>query len=157
MPAADQALATCEAHLQASNAFNTEIEAYLVKYLLVLISSEFEEMIELLVEQRASQAGDPHLSSFVKSATGQLFRRLRVADIGGLLGRFHDSLKTTFQTGVNGTPAHAAFDTLINNRLQIAHTTNVVNLTFPELKLRYAESKDVLKHFASTLNLPSPF
>lgn len=156
MTAADTAIAVCEEHLTRTNSQNTEIESYLVKYLLVVICSEFEEMVVRTVEARAGNLQDAEMFTFVRSATAQLFRSLRISELAGLLGRFAPAIKEGFATSVNNTSAHAAFDTLVNNRMQVAHTTGVVNLTFGELKARYQESKDVVRHFAKALNVAHP-
>ncbi len=154
MTLAEEAIATCHAHLAATNSFGTDIEAYLVRVLLVLICSETEETIEVLVEQRAAAAGDGQLTSFVKSATGQLLRRARVGDLANLLGRFSGQVRDGFHATVANT--HAAFDTIVSNRLQVAHTTGTVQLTFHELEQRYEESKQVVRVFAGALGLVSP-
>jgi hypothetical protein len=73
----DQAIEACQAHLENSGAIGTEIEAYLTRYLLVLICAAFEEEIESLIIERAARSGDPGLESFVRSAVGQIFRSLK--------------------------------------------------------------------------------
>jgi len=156
MTAADVAIITCERHLLNTHSLNTEVETYLVKYLLVLICSEFEEMILRAVEARAGSLTDAEIVAFIKSATAQLFRSLRISELSGLLGRFAPAIKDNFSSNVTDSAAHVAFDTLINNRMQVAHSTGVVNLTFGELKLRYEESKDVVRYFATALNVAHP-
>ena len=66
------AIAVCEKHLNDNKAFNTEIESYLVKYLLALICGEYEEAIEEMVAKRADKAGDPELSSYVRTTTDKI-------------------------------------------------------------------------------------
>ncbi|MFQ5444560.1 MAG: hypothetical protein ACE5EK_08080 [Nitrospinales bacterium] len=73
----DQAIQACESHLVNSNAKGTEIEAYLTRYLLVLMCSSFEEMIEKIVIERAQKSNDSHLVSFVRSSVGHLFRSIK--------------------------------------------------------------------------------
>jgi hypothetical protein len=153
---ADTAIANCDAHLTTTNSFNTEIESYLVKYLLVLICSEYEEMVRGAVGHRAAGIADPDIAAFITSATAQLFRSLRISELGGLLARFAPGVKDGFVGNVNNTPAHTAFDTILNNRMQAAHSTGVVNLTFVELRLRYEESKEVVRHFAAALGVAAP-
>jgi len=50
----DQAIEACQAHLEKSGAIGTEIEAYLTRYLLVLICAAIEEEIESLIIERAA-------------------------------------------------------------------------------------------------------
>lgn len=84
----DQAIEACQDHLESSGAMGTEIEAYLTRYLLILICASFEEEIESLISERAARSNDPGLESFVRSAVGQVFRSLKTSEITGLLKRF---------------------------------------------------------------------
>jgi hypothetical protein len=156
MTAADSALEVCERHLTDTNSFNTEVETYLVKYVLVLICSEFEELTRGVIHSRAASITDGEVVTFIRSATAQLLRSLRISDLQGLLARFAPTVKDSFAANVLNTPAHAAFDTIVNNRMQAAHTTGTVNLTLKELKQRYGESKNVIRHFAGALNVAHP-
>jgi hypothetical protein len=113
-------------------------------------------MILRAVEARAGSLPDVEIVAFIKSATAQLFRSLRISELAGLLGRFAPTIKDSFSANVKDSTAHVAFDTLINNRMQVAHTTGVVNLTFGELKLRCEESNDVVRYFATALNVGHP-
>src|SRR6266540_3241207 len=93
----DQAIAVCQAHLQNSGATGTEIEAYLTRYLLVMICSTFEEEIKSLIIKRAAGSGDPGMESFVQSAMGRTsFRSLKTSDITDFLTRiFHKNRQTS--------------------------------------------------------------
>ncbi len=46
-------IASCEKHLEDSNAHNTEIESYLTQYLLIALYAEIEQAIETIIDQRA--------------------------------------------------------------------------------------------------------
>jgi hypothetical protein len=153
MPLAQEVINVCRQHLTATNAFATEIEAFLVQYLLVVICGEYEQTIEALIEQRAEKAGDDHLTAFVKAATGARFRNPRTSDISGLLGWFDSDLKNTFSQRIKDTPAQRAFDTIVTNRHAVAHQGGNLQLTFNELCERFEESKSVLTEVQAILGL----
>jgi hypothetical protein len=67
LPAVDHAIEACRAHLEATGTSNTEIEAYLVRYLLVLTCGEYERTVEELVMARA------HKSEFRRVRSGPAF------------------------------------------------------------------------------------
>ena len=140
----DQAIEVCQAHLENSGATGTEIEAYLTRYLLVLICAAFEEEIESLIIERAARSGDPALESFVRSAVGQIFRSLRTSEITGLLGRFGVSYRDRFRQELsNNERAETFFNNIVTNRHDTAHSAGS-NVSFAELVRFYAEGHVVL-------------
>ena len=82
----DAAIESCERHLSQTGAFSSEIENFLVEYLLVLLYAEYEKTAKLLLQKRAEQSGDSELASFVKSASKKLVRSIKISDMAGLLG-----------------------------------------------------------------------
>lgn len=151
-PEVEEALGACERHLHGTKSFNTEIESFLVQYLLVVICREYENTIEALVEKRAGRAGDRHLTRFVKSATDNIFRSVKINEISGFLGRFGDDYKTKFNDFVqNNSDVHASFDNIVLNRHAITHR-GMVQMTFNELSKSFDKSKRLLDEIASILN-----
>ena len=153
MPLAQEVIDVCRQHLSRTNSFATEVEAFLVQYLLVVICGEYEQTIESFIEQRAERAGDDHLTSFVKAATGARFRNPKTSDISGLLGWFSSDLKESFSERIRDTPAQRAFDTIVANRHAVAHRGGNLQLTFTELCDRFEESKLVLAEVKAILGI----
>src|SRR5712692_6741601 len=153
MPLAQEVIDVCRQHLTTTNSFATEIEAFLVQYLLVVICGEYEQTIESFIEQRAERAGDDHLTAFVKAAAGTRFRNPKTSDISGLLGWFSSDLKDAFSERIKDTPALRAFDTIVANRHAVAHQGGNLQLTFRELCDRFEESKLVLAEVKAILRI----
>lgn len=148
----DQAIEACQAHLESSGATGTEIEAYLTRYLLILICATFEEEIESLIIERAAKSGDPGLESFVRSAVGQVFRSLKTSEIAGLLGRFGVDYKERFRQELTNTErAETFFNNIVTNRHDTAHSVGS-NVSFAELVRFYSEGHVVLDAIKATLN-----
>ena len=59
----NNALEVCEKHLDAG-ASGTEIETYLVGYVLVFAASEFEQRFRKMVHKRCCRHSDPPLEAF---------------------------------------------------------------------------------------------
>ncbi|MGQ4808743.1 hypothetical protein NKDENANG_02131 [Candidatus Entotheonellaceae bacterium PAL068K] len=140
----DQAIEVCQVHLENSGATGTEIEAYLTRYLLVLICAVFEEEIESRIVERAARSEDAGLESFVRSAVGQIFRSLKTSEIAGLLNRFGVQYRERFRQELsNNERAETFFNNIVTNRHDTAHSAGS-NVSFAELVRFYAESHVVL-------------
>jgi hypothetical protein len=148
----DNALAVCKTHLDGTDTRGTEIESYLVAYLLTLVASEYEQRVEALFSLRAMKCGDPHVHSFVTSACGRIIRSPRCSEIAGALGMFDAKCKTDFQAKVNNQACQTSYDKIITNRQLVAHLTGS-NMTFAELERDAAESIMVLEAVVDALGL----
>ncbi len=144
----------CGKHLERSGARNSEIEAYLTRYLLAVAYAEIEAKVIDLISMRADLANDRPLSGFARSAAERLLRSLTVSELKGLLGRFGQECKQQFADRIENTPAHAAFDRIVQNRHITAHSTGSM-LTFGEFTDAYGECVSVLDAFADALGCPT--
>lgn len=140
----DDAVESCREHLDRSTAWGTEIEAYLTRYLLVLMCALFEEEIKRIAIDRSSRTGDSGLIAFVTSAVGQVFRSVRTSEIAGLLGRFGVEPKEKFQAEMqNAQRAETFFNNIVVNRHDTAHSSGA-NISFRDLVQFYEEGHVVL-------------
>jgi hypothetical protein len=140
----DGAIEICKNHLKASGAMGTEIEAYLTRYLLVLICACFEEKIEELVTSRAEQTKDPAIASFIQSTVNQIFRSILTSEIAGLLGRFGNEHKLCFQSEMKKNPqAETCFNSIVSNRHDTAHKYGA-NISLFDLERFYVDGHIVL-------------
>jgi RiboL-PSP-HEPN len=141
----DHAIAVCQTHLQNSGAAGTEIEAYLTRYLLVMICSTFEEEIKTLIMMRATGSSDPSMEPFVQNALGRTsFRSLMTSEIGDFLNRFGLDYKNRFrQQLASNQRAETFFNNIVTNRHDTAHSAGS-NISFSELVRFYSEGHIVL-------------
>jgi hypothetical protein len=142
LPIIDQAIEECQRHLVGCNASGTQIESFLTRYLLILISAAFEEEIERIVVTRAARAGDPHITAFVQSAIGNVFRSVKTSEIAGLLKRFGGNYKDEFQAKLD-PKTETFFNNIIINRHKTAHESGS-DITMIELIQFYEEGHKVL-------------
>src|SRR5260370_33763156 len=112
----DRAIETCEEHLERTNSQGTKIEAFLTRYLLILICASFEEEIETIVIRRLSTSKDLHVEAFAKSALDAVFRSLKISEIAGLLNRFSPEFKEKFHDRLKGTKAETFFNNIVAGR-----------------------------------------
>jgi hypothetical protein len=139
----DRAIETCEDHLDRTNSRGTEIEAFLTRYLLILICAAFEEEIEAIVIRRLSMSKDPYVEAFAKSALNAVFRSLKTGEIAGLLHRFSPEHKEKFRDRLKETKAETFFNNIVAARHFTAHNLGA-NVTLRELVEFYEEGHTVL-------------
>lgn len=153
LPQTKEVIDVCEKHLTRVAAFGTEIEAFLVRYLLVVTCAELEAAVLSLVVDRARRTNDNEVTSFIEAVVGKQFRRLRTAEMGGLLGFFDKGLKTSFMRRINNTSEQAAFNNIVNNRHNMAHGKATVQMTFSDLKTDCQHCSSILDAFADALGV----
>lgn len=150
-PRLDSAITTCRRHLQETNSFNTEIEAIVVGYLLAVTYAEYEQTVRRLISERG-RTDDERLTAFVRVATERIVRSLRLSELKGFLGFFHEDCKQALHDEVNDTRAHLAYDSIINSRQDLTHRF-VASMTLAEFEDFYRESVVVLEAMERALHL----
>ncbi|MEW6183592.1 MAG: HEPN domain-containing protein [Bacillota bacterium] len=142
----DQAIEVCRDHLQVSGAFGTEIEAFLTRYLLLLIYAVFEESIKATISDRSKIYNDPDLYQFTNSCVNKICRSIMISEVSGLLGRFNSSYKEAFQQKLTGNELLVtAYNNIVQNRHMTAHSSGS-NMTFLELVDAYQKAKAIIDY-----------
>ena len=150
-PEVDTALTVCRQHLTNTNSFGTEIEAFLTRYMLVVIYGDFERTIKRMLVQRAAVTRDRQVESFIDSAVDFIVRRILTSEIAGILGKFDATYKRAFQARVNGTRAETFFNNIVTNRHSTAHGAPAT-MTYRELESAYNEGHAVLDEVQGALS-----
>jgi hypothetical protein len=75
-----------------------------------------------------------------------------VSELCGHLGAFPWDCKSAFVGRVTNSPAHVAFDSIVNNRHVTVHGVGA-SMTFRELEIAYHESLEVIEAFRAALRL----
>lgn len=149
---AEAAIESCAAHLTTSGAAGTEIEAFLTRYLAVLIYSVFQGQCESIIEARAAAIVDRHGAFYVRASRENVFRGMKIGDLAKYLGKFSPDCQAAFEASVTNTPAHVAYDNILNSRHITAHDTGT-NMTFRELKEAFESAKDVIAAFEASIDV----
>lgn len=149
----DYEIQKCEQHLDATGSWNTEVENYLVRYLLVRICAEYETRIEILVQRRCTRTNDKYLLSFAKWGATVATKNFNVSDIAGMLGKFGTDYKKAFSDAVTNNDCHRAWDNIYTNRLTVAHGNGMVQMTLGDLKTAYKDSMIVIDELIKALCL----
>jgi hypothetical protein len=157
LPRVDAALETCERHLVSTRSFSTEVEAILTAYVSAVAYSAFESKARAIVAERAGrEPGDEHLANFARTAATRLMRSIKIGELAGAAAWFHGDCKARFQAAID-PEAHAAWDSIINNRHGVAHEDEdgmgsaISNLTFSEFKDMYPKALTVLDCLRSAI------
>lgn len=147
----DAAVKASKKHLTDTAAFGTEIEGYLVAYLLVITYAEFEGALHKLVDARMHKGSTDgpvlkFIKSFLKRNVTKL-GRIYISDLGGRLERFDTSSKTAFMKEIENQPHHQAWDSILNNRHAGAHPGGQLQMNFNDFEIAYRDSLTVIRAF----------
>jgi hypothetical protein len=148
----ENALAVCKNYLDSTGTRGTEIESYLVGFLLVNICSEFEIRLRKIFEIRAGHPGDAYLCNFVIYASGRIIRSIKIGEIAGYLGGFGTDWKDSFHSAIKDKPPHVAYDNIMTKRQLVAHVSGTM-MTFAELETAFNDACHVLTAIANALGL----
>ncbi len=121
-----------------------KIKLQYLRSLILLIVSEYENILEKIFIHRASLCNDEHVLNYVKFQIEKKFRSPDLGKINQTLGFFDNTIKKSFMDTINNTPTQAAWDNIMKARHFIVHKQGALNITFEELLLSYKETKKVL-------------
>lgn len=148
----DYRMLSCKNHLDATNSWGTEVEAFLVQYLIVRICAELEARIPLIFERRCGRGTDVQLTQFAVKTVQYVTKRFKVGDLGDLLKRFDHSYHKKFNTAVVSDNSHVAWDSIYNNRHAVAHGAGI-QMNFSDLAKAYQDCLPVLDALVTALGL----
>ncbi len=116
-------------------------KSYLAKFLIVYICGIYEEVIETIINERASKCNDKEISHFIEELVDRSFRNPDMGNIKGLLGKFDDGWK--LEVGKLPHDAQTAIDNIVNNKNSLAHG-NEITLTLEDTMKYYTDSMVVI-------------
>lgn len=151
----ESAFAACRDHLDATDTFNSEVESFLVSYLLIAIRAEFEQHVTSLLRRRTAVDTDDHLTAWGAYSVGRLARKITVGDLSGLLAAFSQTCKDRFSDSVTNTVHHLAYDSIVNNRQLVAHAAGG-GMTLGELETAFRDACQILEQFEGALLVGRP-
>lgn len=154
----ERALQTCQAHLNSldlGDPDREEIESFLVSSMIVLIISEYEELIRFIFVTRVAQCGDKEVASFVKGlmARRREFTSPKLSTINDALNWFDPAYSKCFRQRVENTAMSAAWDNIIQARHAVVHKAASINLTLRELSDTYPKTKQVVAELKAVLGV----
>lgn len=148
-PRIDKALADCKLHLTSTNKYGTEIEHYLVNYVLAIVYAEYEKQIREIIKKRGAQGVHAHVAAYISSAVEKTTRSIKFTDLSGFLAQFDPSCKEAFQAATDDQQL-AAWDTLLKNRHELSHGSGS-QLTMAEVQGFYGQTSQVLVEFETAI------
>ena len=152
----DNAINVCKSHLDSidkNDPYLIEIETYIVSALILLIISEYEELIENIFAERANLCRDNHVSNYVRTTISQKFKSPDLGKITEILGKFGSDYRKSLSDNILNTEAHFAWDNIMKARHAIVHKKGILNITFRELTATYPKTKLVIDELKNTLGV----
>jgi hypothetical protein len=147
----DRAVAACKKHLKNTKTENTEIEAGLAAYLVVLVSAEFELRVSELIQARAGRSNDEHIKNFVKHAATKIVRGPKIGEISGILKCFHKKCFDDFHATADDV-SKTAYDSIMTNRHNFVHD-GIYNLTVGDVERFFNSGRGVFSAIIAALGL----
>jgi hypothetical protein len=145
------ALDLCKKHLDATRTRNTEIEAYLTAFLLVYTYANLEAAAKECIQVRSGHITDPRAQAFVAASWEELWRGLKVTELGKFIGRYDEDCRDRFIKGVTSDDRHVAYSNLLENRHLAAHAATAT-MTFLEFEHSYEKCFAVIDEFGGWLD-----
>ena len=140
---------TCNTYLEQTNSTGTALESYLTKFLIISITSKFEEDIKGILLARICSCNDSQLTKYIDEKFLS-YKHLKLPDIRGeILAKFDISLKTKFNKKIKGEP-ETNYNNIVENRRNAAHGGSV-QLTFQDTVIAYGEAQKVIDALEDTL------
>lgn len=148
----DNAIDECEKHLAQSDAYGTEIEAFLTRYLLVLISSCFEEKLEEIFIERASRTNDVFVIGYFTSEIPNKLKSVGIHKLSEIMNKIGQHYKDKFINEISSSREATLYGNLIKNRHLVAHETQAPAMTFREVVEAYNESNVIIDRVKEIIN-----
>jgi hypothetical protein len=145
-----EATELCISFLDSASARGSEVESFLTQYLLMASYAAFEEEIESMIGSRSALVADLEAANYVRVTLDNVKRGLKIGELAGLIGRFSETAKEQFSLAVVNTEAHAAWDSLLNDRHASAHGEGA-KLTIADFAQAFEEALTVLEVLAIAL------
>ena len=142
----EHAILECETHLKNTDSFGTEVEAYLTRYLLLLISAHFEENLEEAFIIRAAASGDSFVSEYFKNDIPNQLKSVGITKLNNFIKKFGIDYSNKFKEKIIDELDRevTAYGNIIKNRHLVAHETTEPQITFYELVGAYNDSKKII-------------
>ena len=140
----DAAIDRCRKHLNDTGTFGTEIEAYLTRYILIIIYSSFEQKIRETLLDNVFRSVGPPLDNYIMSCFKQHFRTITTGELAKFLTRIGSEYKERFRQKIpENSATEIAFNNIVINRDSTSHA-EPSNMTFIELEGAYVKAREVL-------------
>lgn len=148
-----QAIAESEDHIAKTGVAGTAIESFLTQHILILLSSEMQEEIYSVLEEKSRQLNQQDLREFVANAGKACVRGVKKEAIAGFLGHFGGSYKQDFNSALSSKEKEVTvYGNAITNRDSVAHRGGA-QVTFNEIKSAVESAKLILSSVRTVLQV----
>ncbi|MEO1237252.1 MAG: hypothetical protein AAFX76_10740 [Planctomycetota bacterium] len=118
----ETALEDIQDHLKEYDLVGSPVESYLAQFLVVVFSSEIEDIVRVLTQEKVRSLGGEKLIPFFESMSKKLLRSVQKSELSGYLGNFGEDVKQDFKHGCDDNDVRL-FDIVIRARHRVSHTT----------------------------------
>jgi len=137
--------------------FNTSIEFYLTRGILVMLCAEIESTVTKLILDRVASSSDPEIGAFAQSVGPGFVRNAKTGEIGRILARFGEDCHARYDAALKATIEDAGIARIGNvvfTRGQFAHSEPPA-VTFREAEDAHLDAVKMIDAVATALGLPT--
>ena len=152
----DDALQVCKRHLSELDESDFDrilIENLLVSSIVLLMVSNYENLIKEQFVERARQSCDESYAKFVEKSLDRVFRSPQITRITSSLKAFGGDELAGFKRLLDQGGRKEYWENIINARHRIVHKKDVPQMTMRELEEAYEHTKEVLIALRQSLGL----
>ena len=149
----EHAIDECAEHLKTTDSYGTEIEAYLTRYLIILTSAYFEELLEDAFIARAKKTNDNFIISYFENDIPNKLKSVGISKLSEFIKKFGEPYVARFYDQITKALSKevTSYGNIIKSRHLVAHETTAPQMTFREFVCAYHDSQKVINTIASIL------
>lgn len=126
-----------------SQTLDDELKSHISKYLTVLISGTYEDIIKNVIKEYVFKENvTKEIKNFTSRQINIIFRNPTSKNLKSFLNQFNKKWFIELKEKIDGTNFEA-LDSIVNNKNLIAHGENT-SITFDDIKNYYEQSKTIL-------------
>lgn len=130
-----------------------EFESFLVSHGVVLLYARMEQCFRQALSTRCNRCVDLEVRAFALSVKDEKTGRIGIRDVKGTLKRFGIDCRDGFSLDLETSNFKESWDSVMNQRHQVAHDGQPASLTLSELHGYYEGIRSVLGFICKALSL----
>jgi len=142
IPEVDQALSECNTHLDQDDGKyrGTQIERYLIEYLLILICGSLEDAIRRTLIEGVRKSRNKEFESFVQTSVDEYFK-MNFDTTKRYVKAFGTSIANAFDGYLRTDPQIVShYKSLVANRHDVAHRRKTITLSINDIEQYYKKA-----------------
>lgn len=130
-----------------------ELENALVNLGVVMLYAHMEQCFRRAIESKCNCCQDPEVRAFALSVKDEKTGKIGMDSVKGTLKRFGEACRDGFKSDLEASGLQDAWDSVMNQRAQVAHYGQPASITLRELREYYDGIRKALGFICKSLRL----